>query len=55
MASVPAAPVPPRMTWPPLVTVALIVPVPVRAPPLMLRSPPLTVPPLTIVEPAVWV
>ena len=42
----PAAPVPPGMTWPPLVTLALIVPVPVRAPPLMLREPPLMVPPL---------
>ena len=53
--SVPAAPVPPGMTWPPLVTLALIVPEPVRAPPLMLTGPPLMVPPLRIVEPAVWV
>ena len=46
---------PPGMTWPPLVTLALIVPVPERAPPLMLSEPPLMVPPLRTVVPAVWV
>ena len=46
---------PPGMTWPPLVTLALIVPVPVREPPLMMRELPLMVPPLSTVEPAVWV
>ena len=35
--------------------VALMVPVPVRAPPLMLIEPPSMVPPLRTVEPAVWV